>query len=284
MIRMNPHSVQDKPVTRSLFPPSENFFPNLFAGNYQDFLKTNAATDEGMQIVARHYEVEQDWNAYLNKSSHNNRARDYYTLLHIVKTSSEKDHLWISFIEGLHRHAVIIMCLTCSSFYFGNNNIIHESMQRRHFKKAQVPHYKRPLLSPIQVLNSILNGDFDASMLMKSFPVQILVLSKDKLNISTITTTLKAASMWISTNKKLSADKSISKWLAEELTKIMDFSKPTDRNKFRPDCRELFFYQSDLDKTKFEKACLKSSESGCTGYSTLIDCEEFKNYINNPFN
>ena len=90
--------------------------------------------------------------------------------------------------------------------------------------------------------------------------------------------------MWISTNKKLSADKSISKRLAEELTKIMDFSKPTDRNKFRPDCRELFFYQSDLDKTKFEKACLKSSESGCTGYSTLIDCEEFKNYINNPFN
>ncbi len=54
---MNPHSVQDKPVTQSLFPPSENCFPNLLAGNYQDFLKTNAATDEGMQIVARHYEV-----------------------------------------------------------------------------------------------------------------------------------------------------------------------------------------------------------------------------------
>jgi hypothetical protein len=27
----------------------------------------------------------------------------------------------------------------------------------------------------------------------------------------------------------------------------------------------------------------KLSESGCTGYSTLLDCEEFKNYINDPF-
>jgi ribosomal protein S7 len=113
-----------------------------------------------------------------------------------------------------------------------DNNIIHESMQTRHFKKAQVPFYKRPLMSSIQVLNSIMNGEFKAPMLMTTFPVDILVPSQNKLNINTITTTLKDASQWISTNKKLSADKSISKRLAEELANIMDFSNPTDRNKF----------------------------------------------------
>jgi ribosomal protein S7 len=110
-----------------------------------------------------------------------------------------------------------------------DNNIIHESMQRRHFKKAQVPFYKRHLMSPIQVLNSIMNGEFKAPMLMTTFPVEILVPSQNKLNINTITTTLKDASQWISTNKKLSADKSISKRLAEELANIMDFSNPTDK-------------------------------------------------------
>ena len=229
---MNPQPVQEKQVTRSLFPPSDDFFPNLFAGDYQGFLKTNTTTDEGMHTVAKHYGIEEDWNEYLKKSGRENRARDYYTLLHIVKTSSKKDHLWISFIEGLHRHAALVMCLTCSSFDLVDNNIIHESMQRRHFKKAQVPFYKRHLMSPIQVLNSIMNGEFKAPMLMTTFPVEILVPSQNKLNINTITTTLKDASQWISTNKKLSADKSISKWLAEELANIMDFSNPTDRNKF----------------------------------------------------
>jgi hypothetical protein len=36
--------------------------------------------------------------------------------------------------------------------------------------------------------------------------------------------TLKESSMWISTNKKLSTEKPISKWLADELTTIMEFS------------------------------------------------------------
>jgi hypothetical protein len=46
--------------------------------------------------------------------------------------------------------------------------------------------------------------------------------------------TFKERSMQISTNKKLSTEKLISKQLADELTTIIEFSTPLQRNKYRP--------------------------------------------------
>jgi hypothetical protein len=54
---------------------------------------------------------------------------------------------------------------------------------------AGVPHYKKPQRYPIQVLNSILNGEFDAPMLMNPFPVQVLLPSNKKLKIDALMTT-----------------------------------------------------------------------------------------------
>ncbi len=76
----------------------------LFTDDYQAFLKTNATTQEGMKIVAKHYGVEEDWNSYLDLSTRDNKATDYFKLLYTVKTLSKHDNLWISFVEGLHRH------------------------------------------------------------------------------------------------------------------------------------------------------------------------------------
>jgi hypothetical protein len=67
--------------------------------------------------------------------------------------------------------------------------------------------------------------------------------------------------MCISTNyKKLSTEKPISKWLADELTTIMEFSTPLQRNKYWPISEEQFKYQSDVEKNNFEKACSKQGE------------------------
>jgi hypothetical protein len=63
----------------------------------------------------------------------------------------------------------------------------------------------------MDVLNAILNNQFDAPMLMTAFLVQVLVPKHKNFQIDTLTTTLKQSSMWISTNKKLSAEKPISK-------------------------------------------------------------------------
>jgi hypothetical protein len=44
--------------------------------------------------------------------------------------------------------------------------------------------------------------------------------------------TLKESSIWIPTNKRNSAEKTMAKRLSEELAIIMDFSKPKERSKF----------------------------------------------------
>jgi hypothetical protein len=115
-------------------------------------------------------------------------------------------------------------------------------------------------MSPIQVLNAILNGDFDTPILINPFLVQVLLLAHKKLQIDALMNTLKESSMWISTNKKLSAEKPISKRLADELTMIMEFSTPLQRKKYRPIPEEQFKYQSDVEKNRFQKLCSKQGE------------------------
>jgi hypothetical protein len=58
MIRLNPQQKPDKAVTRNLFPPDDNYFTQLFATNYREFLETNATTDGEMRNNARHCDVE----------------------------------------------------------------------------------------------------------------------------------------------------------------------------------------------------------------------------------
>ncbi len=90
--------------------------------------------------------------------------------------------------------------------------------------------------------------------------------------------------MWISTNKKLSTEKPISKQLADELTTMMEFSTPVQRNKYRPIPEEQFKYQSDVDKNKFEKLCLKQSKQSYAQYPGLLASDDYTNYINDLFN
>jgi hypothetical protein len=76
-----------------------------------------------------------------------------------------------------------------------------DSLKKKGFKLAGVPHYKNPQMSPIQVLNAILNGNFHAPILMNPFLVQVLLPAHKKLQIDALMNTLKESSMWISTNK-----------------------------------------------------------------------------------
>jgi hypothetical protein len=176
------------------------------------------------------------------------------------------------------------MCLTCSRFDLEDKNIDHNSLKKKDFKLEGVPHYKTPQMSPVEVLNEILNGSFDALMLMNPFSVQLLLPAHKKLQIDPLMNTSKESSMWISTNKKLSAEKPISKRLADELTTIMEFSRPVQRNKYQPIPEEQFKYQSDVDKNKFEKLCSKQSKQSYAQYPGLLASDDYTNYINDPFN
>jgi hypothetical protein len=65
----------------------------------------------GQQDIAKFYDVYDEWTQSTRGSD---TINNYYEWLLLVKTESKRDNIWISFVEGLHRHAAIIACLLCT--------------------------------------------------------------------------------------------------------------------------------------------------------------------------
>jgi hypothetical protein len=89
----------------------------------------------------------------------------------------------------------------------------------RDFKEAGVPHFISTKVTPLEHLNAILEGHFEAETLTACFSVQLLFLKENNSQIDKMMVTLKEYSEWISNNKKLSAEKPILICLSEKLTK-----------------------------------------------------------------
>jgi hypothetical protein len=157
-------------------------------------------------------------------------------------------------------------------------------LKRKDFRVAGVQQYKRPDMSTIQVLNEIFNNRFEATMLMTPFTVQVLIPKHNTSQIDNMITTLKETSKWISTNKRTSAEKPISKRLAEELTTIMTFSTPHQREYFQPKLEAKFKYQVDCDKDKFDKICNKQNGNKWVMLPEMLSSKDFSKYIKDPFN
>jgi hypothetical protein len=196
MIRLNPQQVQNKSVTRNFFPPRQSYFSEVYTKKeFKTFLETNATTPKGMLDDTKHYGVDNIWNSYMLGQGSGDSARNYFMLLKIVKNFSNNDNLWVSFVEGLHWHAAILMCLMCSIFDYEDNNLVHTSLKNKHFKMAGVPHYKESDLSPIQILNSIIKEEFNAPMLTNHIQVQILHPKNHRFDIDPSMKILKQMSM-----------------------------------------------------------------------------------------
>ncbi len=103
-----------------------------------------------MNVVAKYYTVEQDWNSYNNSNGmHHTRPEKCFNLLMIVKTKSDVNNVWVSFIEGLHQHSAILFCLMCSSFNYADNEIRQGSLKMRDFKNANIPNFKMIKREPV---------------------------------------------------------------------------------------------------------------------------------------
>jgi hypothetical protein len=134
----------------------------LETSDLKKFLGINATTDKGMNEVAKRYGLVNEWRDTIKESKEDDYATKYYKLLVLVKITSKNDKVWISFVEGLHRHAAIVMCLTCSDFDLKGNYIDQVSLKNKASKNADVPHYSNPQRKPTQVLNDILNNCYEA--------------------------------------------------------------------------------------------------------------------------
>jgi hypothetical protein len=123
-----------------LFQPSNKFYDLVQGANFKQFLSIDKTSEDGQNTIAQHYGVLDEWTVSKHEGDHVDTC---FELLLLVKTKSKNDKVWISFIEGLHRHTAIFANLLCMKFDYSNNIIIPGSLQLDNFEKAQIPHYKK---------------------------------------------------------------------------------------------------------------------------------------------
>ena len=145
MHRLNPkHNVDDE-VYMGFFPPNDDYYTDLLQDKtFENFLMSDGTTKEGQDRIADFYQVRQLWEKM--KKSKCNHER-YFQLLMLVKTESVANYLWVSFVEGLHRHAATILALLCTKFNY-ENKISPGSPSIKDFKDAKIPHFVDPKISP----------------------------------------------------------------------------------------------------------------------------------------
>jgi hypothetical protein len=173
-------------LKRSILPPNKEYFVQLFEDDtFQKFLKNNAATDEGMDVVAQYYKIEKHWEEFKrSKGMQKTRAEKYFKLLMIVKTMSVFDNVWVSFIKGLHCHIAILFCLECSYFVYIDNEIKPVTLTMKHLENSEIPYFKKNDRKLIDHLEHILNGKYQADMLTKRFQVQTFYQTQTNTDVS----------------------------------------------------------------------------------------------------
>ncbi len=118
----------------------------------------------------------------------------------------------------------------CSSYGYIGNELKQGSLKMRDFKNANMPHFKAVSKKPIDHLEDILNDNYPAEMFTKCFQVQAFYPTQVSTEVNHFMNTLQMHSEWISTNKKLSAEKSISKLLSFAIKDVLMFSNKVQRD------------------------------------------------------
>ena len=282
MHRLNPTQNVDDEVFMGFFPPTDEYYTDLLQDKtFVNFLMSDGTTKEGQERIADFYQVTQLWET-MEKSECNYER--YFKLLMLVKTYSIADFLWVSFIEGLHRHAATILALLCTKFDY-ENKILPGSLSIEDFKDAKIPHFFDPKISPKEQMKKIMNGDETSKMLQNPFTVEVYIPKRRHGDISQLMDSMRKRSEWISESKTRAANKTISRLLSIWLNDTLSHSKPEKRNDraWRPKLTETFTYQS----TTTTEADAKHShihDQIVYQYPHFLRCDIWKSFIRDPFN
>jgi hypothetical protein len=111
---------------------------------------SDGTTKDGQKTNAEYYQVQDLWKDISEPDCDFER---YLNLLLFVKTKSQVDYLWISFVEGLHQHAAMIACLLCTKFDYSSNKIQPGSLDIQDFKNTRVQHVKDLGVTPKEQLS-----------------------------------------------------------------------------------------------------------------------------------
>ncbi len=107
-----------------------------------------------------------------------NLASRYYYLLLLVKVQSKKDNVWISFYEGLHRHASLLITLLSAVFNTTMNSLKFNTLSVDYFKQYQLLNFKSVNETPHERLNKIFERKIIAPMLTETFPIKCIIPHK----------------------------------------------------------------------------------------------------------
>ena len=287
--QLNPLT-SDKTIITSLFPDADGIDLMSIIGSteFVDLLKCDATTSDGRAAVAAYFNVNEAWD---NEDHNCDFVDDYYNLLYLVKTKSTKDHIYISFVEGLHRHTAIITSLLCTKFDHSNNTLVPGSLTVKHFEEAKIPHFKTPddsALTPRQQICELLRSNQCLNMLTTLINVKAFIPTNRNCDTKVLTDALTNISLLISNDKRNSATKSISQTLGSWLELLNSHSKRNNkltRPKFTIDAE----YQKDIKFKQFKEKTIGLGLGGDDtehNYPLIVNNKtpEWYDYIKDPFN
>ena len=101
----------------------------------------------GEEKIVKYFGLTDEWATIKVKAQQkgyiSDSASSYFILLLTVKYQSKKDNIWMSFYEGLHRHAALLLSLTSSSFNLTKNEIKFKSLTSEFFSQHQIENFEQ---------------------------------------------------------------------------------------------------------------------------------------------
>ena len=287
MTQLNPYPESKKPIKTYLAPFDTEYKNYIKSNSFKTFLLNDGTTAKGMNAIAKHYDVLSEWKTSTHEGDF---LTQYYDLLLLVKTKSTKDNVWFSFVEGLHRHAAIVLSLLCSKFDYDKNALIPKSLDVNTFAAAGITHLRNNettiTITPEYMIQQINSNDEHMRMLKRPFHVTAYFPSHEECNISTLTDVLTLKSASYSNNKLNSAHKTISIKIMEVLQDSLNNSTTKQRrSKTQPifHDNEMKYQQHVAKKIFKDQMNANSNDDSFLGYSKTLQKQEWINYINNPF-
>jgi hypothetical protein len=166
-------------LRQAMFPSDDKLKSIVYSDDFQKLLLTDASTKDGQDYLADYYKIN-DWVQIKQKLNDKgaNMATRYYYLLFMVKAQSKQDNVWISFYEGLHQHASLLITLISAAFDTTNNILKFKTLSVEYFKQHQLLNFKSVNEAPHECLNKIFKRKISAPMLTATFPVKCIIMHK----------------------------------------------------------------------------------------------------------
>jgi hypothetical protein len=257
---------------------------------FQKLLATDESTIEGQDFIAEYYGIS-NWAQLKEKGGKDgviqNQADSYFYLLKSVKAKSNKDNVWISFYEGHHRHAALLITLLSAIFNPTKNVFKQKSLTAIYFREQQLNHYKEDTKTPTGHLpqenqSTYANQTFWDQMYCTKTTCDYPTIN----DVFEFTQKVSKYSELISDTTKTSADNSTSSLLSKALMNELSLCRRRDCVSDNHMLRVEHYYtlQVTMTRGKHEKNMKASNNDNQQIYnrSRLLKTPEWNAYVENP--